>query len=187
MTVAEELERALQLAGGNHACSLPHVLPVVTEILQLAGGKQGTAGSDLPSYSPSCPPQPPAQPPGSLNLCGSLHMSPAFSVNINNLANVKVERLEDLSYHDDEGSLLETEKCLVKLEQAEVEVGSRDIEEAGLEKSHEHDEPALEVGHTEADYFHLMDHNYSKLKCNFEDCRAEFASDGELSRHKKIT
>ena len=164
MTVAEELERALQLAGGNHACSLPHVLPVVTAILQHAGGNQGNAGSDLPTSSPSCP----LAPPGDLNLCGSLnlldtlHMSPAFSVSFNSLENVKVEPVEDSSYHDDKGSLLETEKCLVKLEQAEVEVGSRDIEEAGLEESHEHGEPALEIGHTEADYFHLMDHNYSK-------------------------
>ena len=110
-------------------------------------------------------------------------MSPAFSVSFNSLENVKVEPVEDSSYHDDKGSLLETEKCLVKLEQAEV--GSRDIEEAGLEKGHEHGEPALEIGHTEADYFHLMDHNYSKLKCNFEDCSAEFASDSGLSSHKR--
>jgi len=172
VTVAEELERALQLAGG---------------------GNQGTACSDLPSYSPSCPPQPP----GSLDLCGSpylpdtLHMSPAFSVNFDSLANVKVERVEDSSYHQEDAGfglgpnlgleqnpISSTEKVislsslrenpdneerkniLVKLEQAEVEVGSRDIAKA------EYGEHALEVGHTEAKTHDAKHQGKDKVQCD---------------------
>jgi len=181
VTVAEELERALQLAGG---------------------GNQGTAGSDLPTSSPSCP----LAPPGDLNLYGSfnlldtLHMSPAFSVN--SFENVKAEPVEDSSYHQEEAgtkkvislsslrenpddeilkrSLFETNKCLVQLEQTELEVGSVDIEEAGPGKS-ERGEPALDVGHTEAKTHAAKHQGKDKVKC--DEC-GKYVSKRFLMIHK---
>ena len=130
-------------------------------------------------------------------------MSPAFSLNINNLANVKVERLEDSSYHQEEAgikkvfsesslrenpddeilkrSLFETKKCLVQLKQTELEVGSGDNKEAGPEKSHEQCEPALEVGHTEAKTHAAEHQGKDKVKC--DEC-GKYVSKKFLMIHK---
>ena len=128
-------------------------------------------------------------------------MSPAFSVN--SFENVKAEPVEDSSYHQEEAgtkkvisftslrenpddeilkrSLFETKKCLVQLEQTELEVGSGDNKEAGPEKSHEQCEPALEVGHTEAKTHAAKHQGKDKVKC--DEC-GKYVSKKFLMIHK---
>ena len=135
MTVADELERAVQLSSGNLNNGLPPIAPPGTS--SLCGPPPNPAETSGPSLSPEC--------------IGPLQLSPAFTSQScsNSLAKVKVEALEveeARGHQEDAGmgtghfsnwfqiriinhiwhfpggirSMVEEKKCWVQLERVEV-------------------------------------------------------------------
>jgi len=172
VTVAEEVQRALQLASVNNGPSVPPIIPAVTS--SLCPPPPNPSDTSGPSMSPDC--------------IGPLQMSPAFSVNSshsssNSLAKVKIEaqEVDELRGHQEgagigtggNGGMVEKRKCCVQLER--VKVVLKDTEQVQKRPGHVEETTPKKVGTHGELGLKRAKHNFGELGLK----KAKHQSSGE--------
>jgi len=181
VTVAEELDRALQLASGTSGLSTSS--PPVTPSLCRPSDPHDTSG-----------------PPMSPDHIGPLQMSPAFSVNSslsrsNSLVKEKDEAVEEEESRDHQeetgiggkSSLMENKFCSVQLQRVAVvpNTGQVQMRPGHIEETRSKKIGGArgEIGAKEAEQHSTKSQSRVKVKC--DECGKEMRP-SHLSRHKKL-